>query len=842
MGTRRVLAVTRGPQYLDRDLLLIEAEGLAPIGLVLLLVGVRLFERAGRRHRKQLETIVDAARRHRRRRPRRRARRRPEARSGRVAGSLEYLAHGLRDLDRERGLYVSQVSHDLRNPLAVIGTYASVLRKGERSRPRAAQLQTIEDEVSRLALMVDDLLALGRTHALALHIQRVPVDVRALVADATTAARARSGRKRVLLLAPAGAMRAVVDAQRLRQALDNLLDNAIRHARTEVRVELVSRARSGRRPERRGRRARASTASCCRASSSAFAHGSDRAGGAGLGLSTVRAIVEAHGGGVSVGEGREGGTRVTLRLPLHAGRGGRVVNRLAGLERVREHWLAATGLALALLALVLGLLPASGSRARRCWCCGTRSPRAASYVEGDVVAVPIAVSDRTPSMVGELGDAGGPAHADRPGRRRLPRARRAARRRRRLAAAPRRACARAGAGAGLGAGRAPAAARARASTSWSSNATGRALPRAGSSCSRRRASAPAASWSPCARPSPIALALAAARAGATCGCCCAATARDRPPRAAGRRRRGRRRAACRTRRPAGHRAARAGALGRRRHPAGGRLLARRGGRSRARRAIAPRRCASAAGRRGRVGCRRAQQALDAGRWVSSSGRSTPGACGTRWLQPAASTRRSLRRTADDEGHIALLGAGGGMGTTTCAVALGLALDRAFVLDLALAMGDAAEVAGAEVVDPGCAAADRVRPRDDARRARRRDSPTARLPGAARARPAGARRPDRRARHRARARSRRRERICARSSTAARAWASRPCRCSSARGSIAIVASADARGARGARRTSLLLARLGLAGRSLGHRRHARRATRARRRRWPSRSGCRCSRP
>ena len=58
---------------------------------------------------------------------------------GRVAGSLEHLAHGLRDLDRERGRYVSQVSHDLRNPLAVIGAYASVLRRGERSRPRAAQ-------------------------------------------------------------------------------------------------------------------------------------------------------------------------------------------------------------------------------------------------------------------------------------------------------------------------------------------------------------------------------------------------------------------------------------------------------------------------------------------------------------------------------------------------------------------------------------------------------------------------------------------------------------------------------------------------------------------------------
>ena len=226
------------PQHLDRDLLLIEAEGLAPIGLVLLLVGVRLFERAGRRHRKQLETIVDAARRI-GDGDRDVALVTSGSEVGRVAGSLEYLAHGLRDLDRERGLYVSQVSHDLRNPLAVIGTYASVLRKGERSRPRAAQLQTIEDEVSRLALMVDDLLALGRTHALALHIQWHPSTcvpssptrdaARAHDPDASACCCSHppgrcGGRRRAARAAGTG----------------QLLENAIRHARTEVRVEVVS--------------------------------------------------------------------------------------------------------------------------------------------------------------------------------------------------------------------------------------------------------------------------------------------------------------------------------------------------------------------------------------------------------------------------------------------------------------------------------------------------------------------------------------------------------------------------------------------------------------------------
>ena len=57
------------------------------------------------------------------------------------------------------------------------------------------------------------------------------------------------------------------------------------------------------------------------------------------------------------------------------------------------------------------------------------------------------------------------------------------------------------------------------------------------------------------------------------------------------------------------------------------------------------------------------------------------------------------RTAQDADHVALLGAGGGMGTSTCAVALAAGRERAFVLDLALAMGDAADVAAAHVALP-----------------------------------------------------------------------------------------------------------------------------------------------
>jgi hypothetical protein len=78
------------------------------------------------------------------------------------------------------------------------------------------------------------------------------------------------------------------------------------------------------------------------------------------------------------------------------------VSRFGALDPLREHWLAATGLALALMALVLGLLP--GSAEPKTAVLVLRHAVAAGEIvrAGDVVSVPIAAADRTPSMVSRL--------------------------------------------------------------------------------------------------------------------------------------------------------------------------------------------------------------------------------------------------------------------------------------------------------------------------------------------------------------------------------------------------------------------------------------------------------
>ena len=95
----------------------------------------------------------------------------------------------------------------------------------------------------------------------------------------------------------------------------------------------------------------------------------------------------------------------------------------------------------------------------------------------------------------------------------------------------------------------------------------------------------------------------------------------------------------------------------------------------------------------------AQQALDCGA-VGVVERPIDGPALRHALAAAGCFDTALAAAGESgEDHIALLGAGGGMGTTTCAVALASAGERAFVLDLALATGDAAEVAAARVPVP-----------------------------------------------------------------------------------------------------------------------------------------------
>jgi two-component system OmpR family sensor kinase len=214
--------------------------------------------------------------------------------------------------------FVADASHELRTPLTSIRGYAELFRRGADTRPEdlATSMARIEAEAERMGVLVDDLLLLARLDQ-GRPLEREPVDVDRIVADAVDAAHAIEPEREIdVATSPDGVVQG--DPGRLRQVVDNLLENARVHtpAGTPTRVAVarddgsvvlrVADEGPGMDPDVAARafeRFYRSDPARARAT-----------GGAGLGLSIVAAIVQAHGGTVQVVNGGPG-TTIEVRLP-----------------------------------------------------------------------------------------------------------------------------------------------------------------------------------------------------------------------------------------------------------------------------------------------------------------------------------------------------------------------------------------------------------------------------------------------------------------------------------------------------------------------------------------------
>ncbi len=241
-----------------------------------------------------------------------------------LAGTMNDLLARLHEaLARQRG-FVADASHELRTPLAVLGAELELAGRPGRSRDElAAAVANAEDEVARLTRLTNDLLLLARSDEGRLPVRPAPADVGLLLARSAeqAAGRAAEAGVRCAADAPAG-LTADLDEDRIRQAVDNLVDNALRFAPRGSVVRVAARTAgddggdlvievadtgpgfpAGFLPHAFERFKRPDTS---RARSD---------GGAGLGLAIVAAIAAAHGGAASARNEPGGGAVVSIRLP-----------------------------------------------------------------------------------------------------------------------------------------------------------------------------------------------------------------------------------------------------------------------------------------------------------------------------------------------------------------------------------------------------------------------------------------------------------------------------------------------------------------------------------------------
>jgi signal transduction histidine kinase len=234
----------------------------------------------------------------------------------RLGETLNAMLARLEDsFERERA-FVADASHELRTPLAVLKAELEVtLRGGGYDDQVEAALRVAVEEVDQLARLADDLLLIARGEDGGLGVKLERVNLRELLTTIAEPFRERAAAddRSIEVDAPVD-LAAAVDPFRVRQAIANLIDNALRHGSGRVSVrarrdagELVltvadegpgfSEEFAGKAFERFSR-----------------ADASRGRGGSGLGLAIVRAVARAHGGEASI-ESAGGKALVVVRLP-----------------------------------------------------------------------------------------------------------------------------------------------------------------------------------------------------------------------------------------------------------------------------------------------------------------------------------------------------------------------------------------------------------------------------------------------------------------------------------------------------------------------------------------------
>jgi two-component system OmpR family sensor kinase len=238
-----------------------------------------------------------------------------------LAGTMNELLGRLQGALARQRAFVADASHELRTPLAVLrGELELAARPGRSRDDLAAAVRSAAAEAERLSRLTDDLLLLARSDEDRLSLRPTATDIGKLLAGSagTAASRLAAAGVTCHVDAPDG-MLADVDSDRIRQVVDNLLDNALRFAPRGSAIVLAARADgpdlgievrddgpgfpAGFLPHAFERFRRPDTGR------------SRDDGGTGLGLAIVQAIAVTHGGTASAASKPGGGAVVRVRLP-----------------------------------------------------------------------------------------------------------------------------------------------------------------------------------------------------------------------------------------------------------------------------------------------------------------------------------------------------------------------------------------------------------------------------------------------------------------------------------------------------------------------------------------------
>jgi len=232
----------------------------------------------------------------------------------------------LRDASVRKDEFLAMLAHELRNPLAPISAAAHLLKMTSSSPEQIERISyIISRQVGHLSNLVDDLLDVSRVTRRLVVLNKEPVDMKRVIADAVEQVRPLIDERRhrlTIALAPESAV-VLGDHKRLVQVAANLLNNAAKYTHPGGNVALAMETEGGTvvlRVSDDGIGIPAELLPRIFELFSQAERSADRSqGGLGIGLSLVKALVELHGGSVTAETAGPGaGSTFTVRLPLYA--------------------------------------------------------------------------------------------------------------------------------------------------------------------------------------------------------------------------------------------------------------------------------------------------------------------------------------------------------------------------------------------------------------------------------------------------------------------------------------------------------------------------------------------
>ena len=244
-----------------------------------------------------------------------------------LARTINQMAASLEEQENLRKRLTTDVAHELRTPLANVASHLEAILEGVWE-PTAERLRSCYEEVLRIARLVADLQRLSQAESENLKLEIEPVELLKLAGLAAAGFEQELTAKQLSCSVTGAPVMILADKTRIRQVAENLLSNAIKYTGDGGMIELhvsetpdfgiltvtdtgigISAAEQSLIFERFYRTDKSRNR---------------KTGGAGIGLTIVKSIVQAHGGNIKVDSETGRGSRFTVRLPKssHPARGG----------------------------------------------------------------------------------------------------------------------------------------------------------------------------------------------------------------------------------------------------------------------------------------------------------------------------------------------------------------------------------------------------------------------------------------------------------------------------------------------------------------------------------------